>query len=94
MVNINSQCDQVQKQPRTIVFIYVAIEGEEVKNPQKAIPFGIVVSLLACCAAYCSVSIITTLMVPYYLLDESAPLPMAFEEVGYVVAKWIISIGK
>lgn len=63
------------------------------KNPQKAIPIGIIISLLSCCAAYCSVSIIITLLVPYYDLDTSAPLPVAFQEVGYVVAKWVISIG-
>lgn len=69
------------------------IIGEEVKNPQKAIPISIIISLLACCGAYCSVSIIITLMVPYYTMDHDAPLPIAFKQVGYVVAQWIISIG-
>ena len=64
------------------------------KNPQKAIPVSIISSLLACCGAYCSVSIIITLMVPYYDMDHDAPLPIAFKQVGYTVAQWIISVGK
>ncbi|XP_067947038.1 cationic amino acid transporter 2-like [Watersipora subatra] len=74
-------------------FDVIATTGEEVKNPQKAIPISIIISLLACCAAYCSVSIIITLMVPYYELDATAALPVAFEQVGLVVIQWVISIG-
>jgi len=51
-------------------------------------------SLLVCCLAYCGVAVIITLMVPYYDMDHEAPLPVAFKQVGYVVAQWIISIGR
>ncbi|XP_076333201.1 cationic amino acid transporter 3-like [Tachypleus tridentatus] len=74
-------------------FDVIATTGEEVKNPQKAIPLSIITSLTVTFLAYFSVSAVETLIWPYWDQNQTAPLPYVFQMLGWPVAKWIISVG-
>jgi APA family basic amino acid/polyamine antiporter len=68
-----------------IVFAYigfdaVACTAEEVKNPNRDLPIGIIGSLVLSTALYMLVSAVVTLMVPYDLIDVDAPLAEAFSK--------------
>ncbi|KAL1491879.1 hypothetical protein ABEB36_012408 [Hypothenemus hampei] len=74
-------------------FDAVATTGEEAKNPQKHIPLAIVISLFIIFGAYFAVSTVLTMMWPYYDQDIDAPFPYVFDQVGWVVIKWIVTSG-
>ncbi|XP_050675780.1 cationic amino acid transporter 2-like [Leptidea sinapis] len=76
-----------------IGFDCVATAGEEARRPQKSIPFAVVASLLVVFLAYCGVSCVLTLMLPYYMQDEKAPFPFVYEQLHWHWAKYAVSVG-
>ena len=48
-------------------FDSIAAAGEEAKNPKRNIPLSIVLTLIVVLLAYVGVSIVLTLMIPFYL---------------------------
>lgn len=77
-----------------IGFDAVATAAEEVKNPQKDLPIGIVGSLLVCTLLYIIVSAILTGMVPYMEYhNNAAPVAYALAKVGINWGSALVSVG-
>lgn len=77
-----------------IGFDAVATAAEEVKNPQKDLPKGIIGSLLICTVLYIVVSAILTGMVPYLdFKDNAAPVAYALSKVGIQWGSALVSVG-
>ncbi|MFT9850401.1 amino acid permease [Aneurinibacillus sp. REN35] len=74
-------------------FDAVASAAEEVKNPQRNMPIGIISSLAVCTVLYIIVSLILTGIVPFAQLDVKNPVAFA---LTYIQQDWVagfISLG-
>jgi APA family basic amino acid/polyamine antiporter len=76
-----------------IGFDSVSTHAEEAKNPQKDVPIGIIVSLVACTVLYIAVSAVLTGMVPYDKINIETPVSDAFRQAGLPWARLLISVG-
>lgn len=74
-------------------FDIIATTGAEAKNAPKSIPIAIVVSLIVIFVCYFGVSAVVTLMIPFDQLDKLSPIPNAFVQRGFPLAKYIIGVG-
>lgn len=82
----------------TVFFAYIGFDAvstaaEEVRNPQRNMPIGIISSLLICTVLYIVVSAILTGIVPYPKLDVKNPVAFALD---YIHQDWVagfISLG-
>lgn len=76
-----------------IGFDAVSTAAEEVRNPQRDMPIGIITSLLVCTLLYIDVSLTLTGIVPYDMLNVKNPVAFA---LNYVKQDWVagfISLG-
>jgi APA family basic amino acid/polyamine antiporter len=77
-----------------IGFDAVATAAEEVKNPQKDLPIGIVASLVVCTVLYILVSGILTGVLPYTAYkNTAAPVAYALQQLGISWGSALISVG-
>lgn len=76
-----------------IGFDSVASAAEEVKNPQRDLPWGIASSLSICCFLYMMVSVVVVGMVPYFAMDPDTPISSAFAKHGMQWAMYIVTAG-
>ncbi|XP_064642630.1 cationic amino acid transporter 2-like [Lineus longissimus] len=76
-----------------IGFDVIATMGEETKNPSKTIPRSIIACLLVSLSAYVGVSIVLTLMVPYYQIARRAALVTVFKTRGVTYAQYVVLAG-
>lgn len=74
-------------------FDAVSTAAEEVKNPQRDIPRGIIGSLVIATALYIAVTLVLTGMVPYTNLNVKDPVAFAMRFVGHDFVAGIISVG-
>ncbi|CAM5207075.1 Amino acid permease OS=Lysinibacillus sphaericus OX=1421 GN=LS41612_15345 PE=4 SV=1 [Lysinibacillus sphaericus] len=74
-------------------FDAVSSAAEEVKNPQRNMPIGIIGSLLICTVLYVVVSLVLTGMVPYTDLNVSDPVSYVMQLVHQDWIAGIISLG-
>jgi APA family basic amino acid/polyamine antiporter len=76
-----------------IGFDSVSTAAEECKNPQRDLPFGIIVSLIVCTLLYVSVSLVLTGIANYTTLNSAAPVADALKKLGYDRIRWWVSLG-
>ncbi|MFD2614959.1 amino acid permease [Paenibacillus gansuensis] len=82
----------------TIFFAYIGFDAvstaaEEVRNPQRNMPIGIIASLSICTALYIIVSLILTGIVPYDQLNVKNPVAFALNFIGQDWIAGFISLG-
>src|SRR4030043_668680 len=65
-----------------IGFDAVSTAAQEAKNPQKDMPYGILVSLVICSVLYILVGLVMTGIVPYPELNDAAPVAVAVNKAG------------
>ena len=75
-------------------FDTVASAAEETKNPQRALPIGIIGSLAICSILYILVTAVMTGMTHYSIFEgSSAPVQLALQSVGINWAMTIVTVG-
>ncbi|XP_068957021.1 cationic amino acid transporter 4 [Petaurus breviceps papuanus] len=74
-------------------FDVIAASSEEARNPKRAVPMAIAISLSLVAGAYILVSMVLTLMMPWHSLDPESALADAFYRRGYGWAGFIVAVG-
>ena len=78
-----------------VFFTYIGFDGvstaaEECRNPQRDLPFGIMMTLIVCTILYVSVAVVLTGVVNYKNLNTAAPVADALKSLGYDgVRRWV-----
>ncbi|KAJ7567084.1 hypothetical protein O6H91_02G131700 [Diphasiastrum complanatum] len=82
----------------TVFFSYIGFDtvastAEEVKRPQRDLPFGIGLSLFICSSLYMAVSAVIVGIVPYQSMDPDTPMSSAFADNHLQWAMYIVAAG-
>lgn len=76
-----------------IGFDAVSTTAEEVIDPKRDMPIGIIASLSICTLLYIAVSGLLTGIVPYPTLNVSSPISQALLSIGYRSAASLVAVG-
>lgn len=75
-----------------IGFDSVSTAAQETQNPQKAIPIGILGSLVICTVLYILFAAVLTGLVPYTELNNAAPVAVAMAKTPFAWLGWIVKL--
>lgn len=81
-----------------VFFSYIGFDGvataaEEVKNPKRDLPIGIVGSILVCTVLFMGMSTAIVGMVDYQHIDPHAPFSVAFQQVNVSWVGSVVAVG-
>jgi APA family basic amino acid/polyamine antiporter len=76
-----------------IGFDAISTAAEEVRDPQRTMPRGILIGLAICTLIYIVVGAVATGLAPYQQLLANDPLAAAFDRAGLQRFSWFISLG-
>nr|XP_043639897.1 cationic amino acid transporter 6, chloroplastic-like [Erigeron canadensis] len=71
----------------------VSTMAEEIRNPSKSLPLGIVGSVLIVSVIYCLMALSLCMMVPYNKISSNASFSIAFQNIGWKWASNIVGAG-
>jgi APA family basic amino acid/polyamine antiporter len=74
-------------------FDAVATSAEEVRNPKRDLPLGILGALCIVTICYILMSLALVMMVPISALQEAGSFAAAFQYVGMDWARYIVALG-
>jgi APA family basic amino acid/polyamine antiporter len=76
-----------------IGFDAVSTAAEECHNPQRDMPRGILLTLLACAVLYGSVALVLTGIAHWDTLNNDAPVANALKTLGYNRIRFVVTVG-
>jgi APA family basic amino acid/polyamine antiporter len=76
-----------------IGFDSVSTAAEECENPQRNMPRGILLTLIACAVLYAGVALVLTGIAHWETLNNAAPVANALKALGYNQLRFIVSVG-
>lgn len=87
----------ILKAAGVVFFAYVGFDAisttaQEVKNPQKSLPIGILASLFICTIIYILFAFVMTGLVNYKELDVAAPVALAISQTPHHWLSWVVKI--
>jgi basic amino acid/polyamine antiporter, APA family len=76
-----------------IGFDSVSTAAEECRSPQRDLPMGILITLVACAILYAAVSLVLTGIAKWTTLDNAAPVANALKGLGYNKLRFVVTVG-
>jgi len=76
-----------------IGFDSVSTAAEECHDPQRTMPLGILITLVACAVLYAGVALVLTGIAHWSTLNNAAPVANALRALGYNRLRFIVTIG-